>query len=470
MKSHLKHLLPLSLCAATLSAQQAPTNFVVILMDDMGYGDIKQHGAVGYDTPHIDQLCADGMTFNRYYAPQAVSGASRAGLLTGCYPNRLSMSGAPFPGSPKGINASETTMGELLQQKGYATAIFGKWHLGDQRPFLPLQNGFDEYYGIPYSNDMWPNHPTMSFPDLPLYEGNEIVELNPDQTQLTTNFTQRSVNFIRQHKDQPFFLYLAHPMPHVPLFVSDKFKGKSQQGLYGDVMMEIDWSIGQVLQALREEGLEDNTLVVVISDNGPWLNYGNHSGTTGGLREGKGVSFEGGQRVPCIMYWKGHTPKGSTCNKLVTGLDIFPTFAHLADAPLPAQKIDGVDITPLIMGDTKANPRKSFYYYYRQNDLEAVTDGHYKLVFPHKHRTYVGFEPGKDGAPGLNDEWHVLSDTLLFDLRLDPGERNNILRYHPDIQRRLNQMAEEAKADLGDNLTKRKGKNVRPCGNIEKDH
>lgn len=296
----------------TLSVQaKKPTNIIVILMDDMGYGDLRANGAMGYDTPNIDRMVRNGMLFTHFYSPQAVSGASRVGLITGCYPNRLSMFGAPGPNSKTGISAKETTMAEMLKEQGYATAIYGKWHLGDRPEFLPTRHGFDEFYGIPYSNDMWPHHPTSKYPDLPLIEGERTIELNPDQSQFTTNFTNRTLEFIDKNKKRPFFIYLAHPMPHVPLFVSDKFKGKSSQGLYGDVMMELDWSIGAVMEKLKGEGLDKNTLVVVISDNGPWLNYGNHAGSSGGLREGKGTSFEGGQRIPCIMQWSGVIPSGS---------------------------------------------------------------------------------------------------------------------------------------------------------------
>lgn len=440
------------------------TNFIVILMDDMGYGDIKPNAAIGYDTPNIERLVNEGMNFTHFYAPQAVSGASRAGLLTGCYPNRIGLTGAPFPGSTTGLNESEMTIAEVLKQKGYACAAFGKWHIGDMPQFLPTHHGFDEFYGIPYSNDMWPQHPTIKFPDLPLIEGDRTIELNPDQTQFTTNFTNRAVKFIDKNKKNPFFLYLAHPMPHVPLFVSDKFKGKSKIGLYGDVMMELDWSIGEIMKKLEKEGLDKNTLIVVLSDNGPWLNYGNHAGNTGGLREGKGTSFEGGQRVPCIMRWKGFIPSGSICSNLSSAIDLLPTFAYIADAPLPNHKIDGVNILSLLEKKKDANPRTSFYYYYRENDLEAVTDGQYKLVFPHTHRTYENFLPGNDGAPGTVEEFHPLKEKLLFDLRRDPGERYNVIEQHPDVVKRLEQMGQEAREDLGDNLTKTKGKNNRPVG------
>lgn len=448
-----------------LNASQA-TNFIVIFLDDMGYGDLGCTGAIDFNTPNIDKLASEGILFTHFYSAQAVSGASRAGMLTGCYPNRIGLSGAPDHNSKHGICDDELTIGDVLKQRGYHTAAYGKWHLGHLRPFLPLQHGFDEYYGIPYSNDMCPNHPTAGdyYPDLPLIEGNETVELNPDQSKFTTEFTKRTIQFIDKNKKTPFFIYLAHPMPHVPLFVSDKFKGKSKQGLYGDVMMEIDWSVGEILKKLKKEGLEENTLVIFTSDNGPWLNYGNHAGSTGGLREGKGTSFEGGQRVPCIMRWKGTIKSGQICNKLTSNIDILPTIAAIANAPVPKNRIDGVDLTPLLLNKKEANPRKSFYYYYRKNSLEAVTDGRFKLIFPHKHRSYEGFEVGKDGQPGKVNEYREFDHEALYDLRRDPGERYNVIDSHPEIAIKLRALAEQAREDLGDDLTNRKGKNLRPCG------
>ena len=436
------------------------TNIILINLDDVGYGDFSCNGAYGYKTPNIDKMASDGVRFTHFLAGQPISGASRAGLLTGCYPNRIGFAGAPGPDSNYGINPDEMTMGELLKQKGYATAIFGKWHLGDKHQFLPLQNGFDEYYGLPYSNDMWPFHPQQgdwfNFPDLPTYDGNEIVGYNTDQTRLTTDYTTHSVEFIKKNKNKPFFLYLAHNMPHVPLAVSDKFKGKSAQGLFGDVMMEIDWSVGEVLRTVRELGLEDNTLVVLTSDNGPWTSYGNHAGSAGGLREAKATTFDGGNRVPCIVYWKGKTKPGTTCNKLASNIDLFPTFAEVAKAPLPANKIDGVSILSLIEGKEEANPRESFAYYYNKNDLEAVTDGMFKLVFPHKYVTYGAYEPGNDGQPGKLTNLE-LTKPELYDLRRDPGERYNVIGQYPDEVAKLMKIADKMRGELGDDLTRKKG-------------
>lgn len=468
-----KYIVSMAMAAwAGISSAADYTNIILVNLDDVGYGDFSCNGAYGYTTPHIDQLASQGVRFTHFLAGQPISGASRAGLLTGCYPNRIGFSGAPGPDSNYGVHQDEMTMGELLKQKGYATAIFGKWHLGSQYQFLPLQNGFDEYYGLPYSNDMWPFHPqqgeVFNFPDLPTYDGNEVVGYNTDQTRFTTDYTMRSIDFIKKNVQagKPFFLYLAHNMPHVPLAVSDKFKGKSEQGLFGDVMMEIDWSIGEVWKTVQELGIEGNTLIVITSDNGPWTNYGNHAGSAAGLREAKATTFDGGNRVPCIVYWKGHTQAGTICNKLASNIDLFPTFAEISGAPLPQRKIDGVSILSLIEGKTDATPRTSFVYYYNKNDLEAVTDGEFKLVFPHKYVTYGAYAPGNDGKPGklATVELRV---SELYDLRRDPGERYNVLHQYPERAAKLMKIADEMRSQLGDDLTRVKGTENRKPGLVE---
>jgi len=468
----MKNLIPLAALAALTSgcAENAvkPVNFVVIYLDDMGYGDLTLTGAAGFNTPYLDKMAGEGVFFTHFYSPQAVCSASRVGLLTGCYPNRVGFRGALDHSAKYGINPEEETIAEVLKKRNYATAAYGKWHLGHIPDFLPLQHGFDEYFGIPYSNDMWPFHPTGKnyYPPLPLIEGEEVVATNPDQSQFTTQFTERTVDFIRRNKDNPFFVYLAHPMPHVPLFVSEKFAGKSEQGLYGDVMMELDWSVGQVLSVIDELGLAENTLVIFTSDNGPWLNYGNHAGSSGGLREGKGTTFEGGQRVPCLMRWTGTLPGGVVMNNLVSGIDVLPTLADIAGADLPDRKIDGVSLLPLLMGDADANPRETFLYYYRNNNLEAIRHGSWKLVFPHPGRTYAGFEPGADGMPGRVME-NFEHQGGLFDLRRDPGEQYNVMEFYPEIAEQLNALANEAREDLGDDLAGMPGKNRRKPGFID---
>lgn len=437
-------------------------NFVIINLDDAGLGDFSFLGALGYKTPNIDSMAANGMNMTNFYAVQPVSGASRCGLLTGCYPNRVGFAFAPGPNSRIGIHKDEMTMGELLKQKGYATAIYGKWHLGDAKKFLPLQHGFDDYYGLPHSNDMWPHHPTYKFADLPLIDGNEVLGYNTDQTKLTTDYTQHTIDFIKDNHKKPFFVYLAHSMPHVPLAVSDKFKGKSEQGLYGDVMMELDWSVGEVMKTLKEYNLDQNTVIILTSDNGPWANYGNHAGSSGGLREAKVTTFGGGVRVPCIVYWPEVVEAGSTFNGLVSNIDIFPTFAELSGAAMPTHKTDGISFTKVLSGANESD-REYLCLYYQQNSLEAITDGKFKLVFPHKYVSYNENEPGVDGQPGQLSEREITKNEL-YDLRRDPGERVNVINQHPDVVERLSKVANEYRKELGDDLTNIEGNNRREVG------
>jgi len=456
-------------------------NIIIIFTDDQGYGDVGCFGATGFETPNLDRMAAHGMRFTSFYVAQAVCSASRAGLLTGCHSSRVGIEGALFPQSVIGINEEETTIAELVKQKGYNTAIFGKWHLGYQEKFLPLQHGFDEYTGIPYSNDMWPvdfdgtpireDSPRagkLKYPPLPLIEGNKQVKtINTleDQGTLTTLYTEKAVDFINRNKSNPFFLYVPHSMPHVPLGVSSKFKGKSNQGMYGDVMMEIDWSVGEILKALDNNGLSNNTLVVFTTDNGPWLNFGNHAGSTAGLREGKGTSFEGGQRVPCIMKWPGVIPEGKICNKLASTIDILPTIASITGTSLPSHKIDGIDISSLLKGEENANPREEFLYYYTRNQLEGVRKGNWKLVYPHPHRSYEGVLPRNDGWPGKYSRDAV--DSLeLYNLVRDPGERYNVISMYPEIVEELKEIGDKARLDLGDALTGIEGTGTREPGKI----
>ncbi len=479
----------ISMVALQATAQKASSfkaatpNIIIILMDDMGYGDIGRTGANQYDTPNLNRLANQGMQFTWYYCPQAVSSASRAGLLTGCYPNRVGFSGALMPWATRGINSEETTIAEVLKSKGYHTGIIGKWHLGHHREFLPLQHGFDEYYGLPYSNDMWPvdydgvhvrlkdtTSNKMRYPELPIIEGNEKVGEVTDfagQDKLTTEYTKRAVKFIENNRKSPFFLYLPHSMVHVPLGVSEKFRGKSKQGLYGDVMMEVDWSIGEIMKAVESNGLARNTLIIFTSDNGPWLNFGNHAGTTGGLKEGKGTIWEGGQRVPCIMRWTGVIPAGEICNRISSSIDILPTLAAITGARLPERKIDGVSILPLMMGDKEAFPRHEFLYYYKENSLEAVQRDYWKLVLPHKgYQSYMYMRPGKDGWPGPYGTETVYTPEL-YDLRRDPGEWYDVSDIYPEKVKELQALAGEARLDLGDENTGAPGANRRKAGSIK---
>lgn len=459
-------------------AERLP-NVVIIFTDDQGYADVGCYGAEGFTTPNLDRMAVEGMRFTSFYVSQAVCSASRASLLTGCYAERVSIRGALMPWSENGLNPKEETIAELLKKVGYATAIFGKWHLGHHKEFLPLQSGFDEYFGLPYSNDMWPvdysGHPLtgkdpgekpekLFYPVLPLIEGNdkvaEILSLD-DQAKLTTQYTERAVRFIDSNKDHPFFLYVPHSMPHVPLAVSNKFKGKSRQGLYGDVIMEIDWSVGEILNALKRYDLEKDTLVLFASDNGPWLNFGNHAGSAYPLREAKGTAWEGGVRVPCIMRWPGRIPAGTTCDKIAATIDILPTLAAIVGAPLPKNPIDGVNILPLMEAYEGANPRDHYFFYYG-GALRAVRKGQWKLYFPHGFNSYRGVIPGSDGYPGPYN--FAKSGLELYDLDRDVSETLDVAEQHPNIVRELQELAEEARGDLGDSLMGRTGKNVRAGG------
>ena len=332
-------------------------NVVIIYADDLGYGDLGCYGAPGDPTPHLDRLAAQGMRFTDFYVAQAVCSASRTALLTGCYPNRLGIAGALGPNAPIGINPDETLISEVLKPAGYATAIYGKWHLGDAPEFLPPAHGFDEYFGLPYSNDMWPRHPgnPRAFPPLKLIDGKAVIARDPDQHNLTRWYRDRAVKFIETHEGEPFFLYLAHSMPHVPIYASGPFEGKTGRGLYADVIAEIDESVGAVMETLARLGLEENTIVMFASDNGPWLSYGDHAGTTGGLREGKGTSFEGGVRVPFIARWPGRIPAGAPCREPAMTIDVLPTVAGITGQPLSSERaIDGLDIGPLLRGEPGA--------------------------------------------------------------------------------------------------------------------
>jgi arylsulfatase A len=380
------------------SSSTGRPNVVIIFADDLGYADVGVYGAAGFATPHLDRMAAAGVRFTDFYVAQPVCSASRAALLTGCYPNRVGIGGALNPHSRHGLHEDEVTIAELCREQGYTTAIYGKWHLGHRPPFLPDRHGFDAYCITPYSNDMWPRHPDCvpmaeglakrkrGFPPLPVLEdgGVLIEDVTPaDQAQFTTLFTERAVAFIEEADDQPFFLYLAHPMPHVPLFVSDKFAGHSEQGVFGDVIEEIDWSVGEILAALQRTGVDDETLVIFTSDNGPWLVHGNHAGSAYPLREGKGTTFDGGVREPCIMRWPGRIEPGSVCTEPAMTIDLLPTIASLIGAPLPDRKIDGLDITPLITGVPGAtSPQEAYFFYYHGNSLEAVRSGRWKLHFP----------------------------------------------------------------------------------------
>ena len=460
-------------------------NIVFILADDQGYGDVGCYGATDLKTPNIDRLAREGTRFTSFYVAQPVCTASRAALLSGCYSNRVGMAGALNHTSTVGLNPRETLLSEMCHAQGYATAIFGKWHLGHQPPFLPTRQGFDEFFGIPYSNDNGPLHPVIrDIPALPLYENETIVERDPDQSQFTRRLTERAVKFIETNRERPFFLYLPHIMPHVPIFASEKFRGTSRRGLFGDVVQELDWSVGQILDTLEKHGLSERTLVIYTSDNGPFLSYGEHAGSAGGLREGKLTTFEGGVREPCLVRWPGKIPAGRICDEIVSTMDLCVTLAGLAGAKLPDVKLDGIDVTPLLFGQPGAKGRDVFWYY-SGDELHAVRQGDWKLHLPHEYLTVAG-EPGKGGKPSNYGKLQPQSIELsgirgiasrhgyrvekiglsLYNLKLDPGETKNVAAQHPDVVERLQHIASSARADLGDSLTGAAGKNVRPHGDV----
>ena len=478
MRAFFSPLLAISLAViphAVNAAASSPPNVIIIFCDDLGYADIGPFGCTRYATPHLDRLAREGRRFTNFHVSEAVCSASRASLLTGCYNNRIGIFNALNPTVNHGLNPDETTLAEIFKQKEYATGMAGKWHLGHLAPLLPIHHGFDEYYGLPYSNDMWPHKPgnkNVVHPPLPLIEGDKVIKadvLAEDQEQLTTNYTKRAVDFIKRNHDRPFFFYLAHSMPHVPLYVSDKFKGKSGGGLYGDVIQEIDWSVGQVMEALRSAGLEDNTLVIFTSDNGPWLRYGDHAGSAAPLREGKGTSWEGGTRVPCVMRWPGRIPAGTTCGDMLMTIDLLPTFASLIGATLPNHTLDGLDVLPLIIGTPGAkNPHEAYWTYYADNQLQSVCsgDGRWKLVLPHLYSSLNG-KPGGSGGFAVPYQNLKIQEPELFDLASDIGEKTDVANAHPEMVAKLEAAVEKARADLGDSLTKRTPSNIRPPGRVK---
>lgn len=476
--------------SATSAPNAAATpNIVLIFADDLGYGDLRCFGGHGAETPNIDRMADEGRTFTDFYVAQAVCTASRAALLTGCYANRVSMSGALNHTSTNGIHPDELLIPELLKQKGYATAIFGKWHLGTVPAFHPLKNGFDEYLGIPYSNDNSKYHPVVKdMPPLPLYDGETVVELDSNQALFTRQFTERAVRFIENHREQPFFLYVPHVMPHVPIFASDRFLGTSGQGLYGDVIRELDWSVGEIQRAITKNGLDERTLIIFLSDNGPFLSYGNHAGSSGQLREGKLTTFDGGVRSPCVMRWKGTIPEGTQCDQVAATIDFLPTISAMVGGQLSKNPIDGRDIGPLIRGDSGAVSPHEALCFYAGGELQAVRSGDWKLHFAHQYLTVAG-PPGKDGKPSNHDQLNPVSieqsgihgiasrhgykvaelPLSLFQIRQDPGETKNVADQHPDVVRKLSRMAERIRAELGDGMTGTKGSAVRACGDVKPD-
>lgn len=433
---------------ASLSRAPRPPNIVVIFLDDSGFADFRPFGAPAYDTPHVRQLAAEGCRFVNFHVPQAICSASRGALLTGCYPERTGLVGAHGPRA-RGMDPKWPTLAQVLKPQGYATAVFGKWHIGDQPETRPPARGFDESCGLMVSNDMWRHHPeSRHFDAFPLqfWENGKVVidDVTPaDQTRLTQWYTEHAVDFIRRKKDQPFFLYVPHSMPHVPLAVGERFKGKSGAGLYGDVMLELDASVGAIMSALREAGVADNTLVLFTSDNGPWASYGNHAGKTP-YREAKGTGFDGGTRSACVMRYPGRIPAGAVSDAMLCTIDLLPTVARLAGAPLPQSPVDGRDVWDLITAKPGAANPHDYYAFTTGNSFDGVFsgDGRWKLHLPHAYRTLA--TAGRDGQPGTYRQEKI--GLSLFDLRSDPHETVNLIDRYPDVAARLQAFAEQHRA------------------------
>ena len=432
-------------------------NIVFILTDDLGYGDLSSYGSKTINSENIDQLAKDGVKLTSYYAAQPVCSASRAAVLTGVYPNRIGIHNAFGPNSNSGINHNELTLAEMLKENGYSTGIFGKWHLGSKKEYFPTNHGFDEFYGILYSNDMWRWHPEYpeGYPeDLLLYRNeNPIMEII-DQSDLTKDITSESIDFIERNKNNPFFLYIAHPQPHVPLFVSKDFENITGNGLYADVITEIDYSVGRVLRSLEENGLTENTIVVFTSDNGPWLSYGNHSGSSGIYREGKGTTWEGGVRVPSIIKFPNKL-KSRVIDEPVMAIDWMPTFAELTNSKLSENKIDGKNIWPLLTGEISSSPHEELYFYYRVNELHSIRMNDWKIHFSRTYRSLNGRPGGVDGIP-VKYDMNVIEQNELYNLKNDPRELYNVYNEFPEIAKKMEELGEMARNELGDNLSGKK--------------
>jgi arylsulfatase A-like enzyme len=473
-----------ALCTAAGAAAPGP-NVVLIMVDDQGYSDLASFGGA-VPTPNIDRLASEGLRLTDFYVAQAVCTASRASLLTGCYANRVGLQGALNHTSRAGLSHDEFTLAKLFKKHGYQTAIHGKWHLGTTLHFHPLRHQFDEFFGIPYSNDNSKYHPSLAaeMPPLPLYHNEQVIELDPDQRLFTRRITEHAVAFIEKNSSQPFFLYVPHIMPHVPIFASAAFEGKSGAGIYGDVTMELDWSVGEILAALKRAGLEESTMVIYFSDNGPFLSYGEHAGRAEPLREGKLTSFDGGVRVPCLVRWPGRIPAGSVTAEPLMSIDLLPTFAALLGEPLPADRvIDGRDIMPVLTSPATAKSPHEALFFWAGSELQAVRSGKWKLHFAHPYITVDG-EPGKGGKPS---NWENMKpnpitqsgiqgiasrhgyrveqqELALYDLVNDPAESRNAAADHPGVVDRLSALAQSMREALGDDLTGVTGREIRPVG------
>lgn len=467
-------LITLIALAATLTVRSSKAgekpNIVLIFADDLGYADLSCFGGTT-PTPNLDRIASEGVRLTDFYVAQAVCSASRTALLTGCLPNRVGILGALGPSTNYGINTDETLLPEGLKAHGYHTAMFGKWHLGHHPEFLPVNHGFDEYYGLPYSNDMWPFHPQAkpgTYPPLPLIEGLSTIARNPDQSLLTNSYTNHAIDFMNRNKSGPFFVYLAHSMPHVPIYVSQQGDKATGQGLYADVIAEIDLGVGRILETLKANGQEENTLVIFTSDNGPWLSYGDHAGSAKPLREGKGTSFEGGVRVPFVAKWPKRIKAGSVVTEPAMTIDIMPTIMAILDQswkPAKDRPIDGRDIRPLLFGDQAIKTPHEALYFYWGGELQAVRLGDWKLHFPHDYRSIEGQPKAKGGKP-VNYKTRKTS-LELYNLRQDIGEKNNLAATEEAVVEMLKVKADEMRAKLGDTNTRQKGSEVREPGRLK---
>ena len=442
------------LLAAVLSAAASarPPNVVVIFIDDMGYGDIGPFGATKQRTPHLDRMAKEGMKLTSFYATPVCS-VSRAQMMTGCYGARVSVPGVYFPGQSVGLNPAEVTVAERLKEKGYATQMVGKWHLGDQPEFLPTRQGFDHYLGIPYSNDMLKKSAETKVPVVPLLRDEKIAELmdGEGQRRMVELYTKEAVDFIGRNKDKPFYLYYAHNAVHTPIYPGAAFAGKSQNGRFGDWVEEVDWSVGQVLDALRAQGLDKDTLVVFTSDNGPWLTKGADGGSAGPLRGGKGSTWEGGVRVPTLAWWPGRVPAGSVNDAVAGTIDLLPTFVSLAGGTVPATPvIDGRDITSILLGQSKESAREA-HYYFAAYDLQAVRQGRWKLALVPQPED-MGKRAEKT-PPGLR----------LYDLDAEIGEKTDVAAQYPEVVAKLKALADKMSAEIGG----KKPTARRPAGEVK---
>ncbi len=416
-------------------------NIVIIFLDDSGYSDFTPFGQTKIKTPNVQTLAEEGVIYKNFYVPQAICSASRAALITGCYPGRTKVFGAHGPNG-RGLETTFPTMAEVFKASGYKTAIFGKWHCGDQPETHPHNRGFDESCGLMYSNDMWKHHPENpeywgKFP-IKFWENGQVKIEEIDfqhQKLLTQWYTEYAVDFINRHKEKPFLLYVPHSMPHVPLFCSEEFEGKSGVGLYGDVMMEIDWSVGQINNALKENGIDENTIVIFSSDNGPWIAYGDHAGSTP-FREAKATSFDGGTRSATIIKYPTRLKGNTECEQTMLTIDLLPTLCHIAKVPLPATEIDGKNVWDLIAGKEGAKNPHEYYAFSTGNKFESILsgDGKWKLHLPHSYQTMTD-KKGKDGMPGKYKQAKI--ELSLFDMENDPYETTNVIEKYPEVAEKL---------------------------------